>query len=118
MKTHPYIPAWQSIMDHTGLRARDICKASGVAEGSFSKYMNGHLWPSRKAIARVHRGLECLLNKQEFAVDKFVDNLLLTAGKVGAKLFEDVGGPVSPQLVPTLVHRPARPKNEAHAAPR
>ena len=114
MRTHPYIPAWQAIMAHTGLRARDICKASGLAETTYSKYMHGHLWPSRKGIGKVHRGLECLLNKQEGAVDKLVDNLLLTAGKVGAKLFEDVGGAISPQIVPIIIHSPIKAKNGGH----
>lgn len=117
MKLHPYCEMWQLIMDHTGLRARDIAHASGFSEASLSRWMGGHRWPTRNSVARVHRALDCLLGRQEGAVDKLVDNMRITGGRIGDKLFEDMGAPVIPSLIPVIMHRPAQRKSQAGAGP-
>lgn len=111
MKIHPFVDAWRVLMAHTGLRPRDISKASGVSEAAFSLWLDGKRWPHRTSIARVHRGLECLLNKHPHAVDKLVDNMLITGGQVGGKLFEDFGPPICPQFIPVIIHNGRRKKH-------
>lgn len=115
MKLHPYVDAWRALLAHTGLRPRDIAKAGGFSESAFSCWLSGRRWPCRTSIAKVHRGLECLLGKQQGAVDKLVENMLITGGQVGGKLFEDFGTPIYPQFIPVLVHRPVGKKAKAGA---
>lgn len=113
MRLHPYCEIWRVILDHTGLRARDVAKASGIPEATLSRWLRGHRWPNRTSTQKMHRALECLLNRQEGAVDKLVDNMRITGGRIGDKLFEDLGAPVIPSLIPVIIHRPAKRKAQA-----
>lgn len=110
---HPIVPAWLAIMDAAGLRPRDVCAASGVAESQFSRWRKGKAWPSRATARRVHRAMGALLGRSEQSVDDLVDKLWIAGGKVSASIFTGGAGDklgVSPQLIPAVISSPGKAK--------
>lgn len=108
---HPYCIAWRTILVQAGVRARDLAKASGVREENLSRYLKGRLWPNRTTIAKVHRGLECVLGKRQGAVDNLVEKLLITGGQYVGRMMSDPADPLYPQFVPMVIQRvkPSKP---------
>ncbi|CAB4136975.1 hypothetical protein UFOVP315_22 [uncultured Caudovirales phage] len=113
MSKHPVCEVWQHLLVASGLRAVDLCRAVGLADAQFSRYMHGKLWPSRNMARRINRGFELLLNRAEGSVDKLVDRLWVTGGKVTAGMVADSVGHLYPQVIPVVVRRPQGVKKPA-----
>lgn len=108
---HPIIPVWLTIMKSAGLTATDVCLASGVAPSTFSHLRSNKRWPSLKMARRINVAIGQLTGRSGDDVDNLVDKMWATGGKVTASLMAGDNCPLSPQVIPAIVHRPVRRKN-------
>lgn len=108
---HPIIPVWLIIMKSGGITARDVCAASGVAPSTFSHLRRNKRWPSLAMAQRINVALGQLTGRSGDDVDKLVDKMWATGGKVTASLLAGDGSPISPQIIPAIIHKPVKHKN-------
>lgn len=113
MKLHPICEVWRNILTLYNLNARDVCKAAGINEASFSRYMTGKLWPSRGMAIKINRALEALLGRPKGSVDNLVDKVWTLGGKVNAGLIADAVPYFNPPLIPMVIHRRGGGKSRA-----